>query len=233
MRWPRSPTAAALELESSAPPMDLDRPHSSSAQPLDLSHPSSTPSHPAPGPASPGSLAELAHSSGSAVKVGQQDGIESANADSAAEAEPAVAAESALKGGSANDTSASVDKPVQHRTDDKPQMVISPQENPTQAVAGNVSGVTAISSTEQSSDAAVERGKRQVLGAGDNLVTGGEGQGEGQAIGGDGGDMRQVVGGGDSDAEASQIGDVVPSTEEALDSAMQELAQEVRYVCIK
>ena len=227
MRLPRSPTAAILELESSAPPMDLDRPQGSSAQPLDLPHPSSTPSRTAPGAASPLSLAEVAPSSETALKVG----IESANADSAAEAEPAVAAESALQSDSANDASSSVntpsavDKPVQHKADDKPQMVVSPLEDPTQIVAGNISGVTAVTPTEQSGHAAVVQGKIQVLGRGDRQVV----EGEGQVVGGDGGDKRQVVGEGGSDTEGSQKEEEVPCTEEDLDSAMQELAQEVRY----
>ena len=231
MRLPRSPTAAILELESSAPPMDLDRPQGSSAQPLDLPHPSSTPSRTPPGAASPLSLAELAQSSETALNVG----TESANADSAAEAEPAVAAESALQSDSANDASSSVnipsavDKPVQHKADDKPQMVVSPLEDPTQTVAGNISGVTAVMPTEQSGHAAVVQGKIQVQGRGDRQVVEGEGQGEGQVVGGGGGDKRQVVGEGGFDTEGSQKEEEVPCTEEDLDSAMQELAQEVRY----
>ena len=252
MLWFRSPTAAALELESSAPPMDLDRPQGSPAQPLDLPQPSSMPSFPAADAASPLSLAELAQSSeahknpdphdmgtasesamaskaGSAMKVGQAIATESANAESAAEAEPAVAAESALKSGSANDTSAlmsppaSVDKPVQRTTTDKqPRGVVSPLDKPTQAVAGDASVVTAVRPTEQSGHAANVQSKRQVLGA--------DVQGERQVLGEDGGGERQVVREAGSDAEGSQKEEVVPSTEDDLDSAMQELAQEVRCV---
>ena len=230
MRLPRSPTAAILELESSAPPMDLDRPQGSSAQPLDLPHPSSTPSRTAPGAASPLSRAELAQSSETALEVGRH----LTHIDSAAEAERAFAAKSAMQSGSANDASSSVntpaavDKAVQHKADDKPQMVVSPLEDATQAVAGNISGVTAVTPTEQSGHAAVVQGKRQVPERGERQVVEGEGQGEGQVVAGDGGDKRQVVGEGGSDTEGSQKEEEVPSTEEDLDSAMQELAQEVR-----
>ena len=255
MRWLRSPTAAALELESSAPPMDLDRPQGSSAQPLDLPQRTSPPSIPALDAASPLSLAQLAQSSEvcmepdahslgtasesavasnaeSAVTVDQEDGTESA-----AEAEPAVAAASGLKSGSPTDISASVspsapaDKPVQP-DDEQSRVVISPQEHTTQAVAKDASAVTAVRPTEQSGQNADVQGERQVLGGGERQVGGGEGQGEGQVVGGDGGGERQVVRGGDSDTEGSQTEGVVPSTEEDLDTAMLELAQEVRYVAL-
>ena len=262
MRWFRSPTAAALELESSAPPMDLDRPQGSSAQPLDLPQRSSTPFFPMPDTATPLSLAELAqlsevsttpdaHDLGtasesamasnaeSALNVGQADGTESANAESAAEAELAVAAESALKSGSAKDTSAlmkppaSVDKPVQHTThDEQPRVVLSSLDNPTQAVGGDASGVTAVRPTEHFSSL---DNPTQAVGGEASGVTAvrptvlssraTDVQGERQLLVADGGGKRQVLGG-DGGGERQ----VVPSTEEDLDSAMQELAQEVRYV---
>ena len=247
--------AAALELESSAPPMDLDRPQGSSAQPFDLPQRSTTPSFPAPDAAIPLSLALLAQSpevsmnsdahnlstasesamasnAESALTVDQEDATHSA-----AEAEPAVAADSALTSGSATDTSAlkspsaSMDKPVQHKTDDeRPRVVISPLENPTQAVNDTAYGVMAVRLTEQSGQDADVQGEGQVLGSGERQVGGGEGRGEGQVVGEDGGSERQMIGGGGSEAEGSEKEGVVPSTEEDLDSAMQELVQEVRYV---
>lgn len=262
MCWHRSPTAAGLELESSAPPMDLDRPQGSSGPLLGLPQRASTPSYATSESASPLSLAQLAQSpelsmdlaasdlttasalnseevvksatsnAESAVTGQQEDGAESPNDESSvqatsAEAESAVAAESALKPGLADDTPASVDspavvnKPMQQRTDDTPETVVSPLEKPTQAVIGDASGPKAVTSTEQFDHAGYAQGNMEVLGD--------DGGGERQALGGAGRGEGHLEGEGGSGAEGSKVEEAEPLTEEDLDSAMQELEQEVEY----
>ena len=266
MCWHRSPTAAGLELESSAPPMDLERPQGSSLPPLALPQGSS---YPTTNSASPLSLAQLAQSPDlsmdlaaynlstasamdseevgksvtspnveSAVTGQQEDGAEASNNESSndessakamsAETESAVAAESALKSGSAGDTPESVDspavvdKPVPQRTADKPETVVSPLEKPTQAVSGDASGPKAAMSTQQFDRAGYAQGDREVLGD--------DGGGERQVLGGDGRGEGHLKGEGSSGVQGSKSEEAVALTEEDLDSAMQELAQEVEYV---
>lgn len=266
--WPRSPTAAALKLESSAPPMDLDRPQGSLAQPLDLSQRSSTPSYlDADGTLSLTELAQspkvstsanadhdsstafamqseavgvpaVASDIGSAPKLGAESAkAESAKAESAAEAtstaeaEPAVAAESALETGPAVDTAelmgrpATREKPVQHGTADDVAGCVKPLLDPIQDQAQDAS-VSASDRSAMPSDRAEDgQDERQVLR--------GDGPGEKQVVGGDRQGERQLLGRGGYDTEGSPKEareDMMPSTEEGLDSAMQELAQEVRFV---
>ena len=262
--WPRSPTAAALKLESSAPPMDLDRPQGSLAQPIDLSQRSSMPSYlDADGTLSLTELAQSPKASTtsnadrdsstasameskvvnvsaaasdveSAPKLGADSAeAESAEAESAAEAtstakaEPAVAAESALETGPAVDTAelmdrpAAFEKPVQHGTDDDVAGSVKPLLDPIQDQAQDASVLASDRSAMPSDRAEDGQDEMQVL-RGD--VSGGK-----QVVGGD----RQLLGGGGYDTEESQKEareEMMPSTEEGLDSAMQELAQEVRFV---
>lgn len=249
IRRPQSPIAAALKLESSAPPMDLDRPQGSSAQPLDLPQPSPVLTSPAPDANSASTLVELAQSSkpfpgpkgvvgslravvaiepealnqsamasSDAESVVKHDEARPAEAESAAEAteaESAIAVEAALRSESTGGKLPStLDKPVQLEAADKSQGHINPPQHSIPVVAVDASGVMPDRLTESS--AHVEDGQKE------RQATRGDGQGE-----------RQDLDGAGSVEKGSHRGareEVLPSTDEDLDTAMHELAQEVRYV---
>ena len=253
---PTSPISAASKLESSAPPMDLDRPQGSSAQPLDL--PLDLPRHspvlayPAPDADSTSAMAELAELAQSSEPsstdpdvlpgslkaavatepealnqpaLGSSDAespqklheAQSTDAESAAEAteaEPAVAAESASRTEAAGgEPKTTLDEPVQLAAADKPPGRTNPLQDAIPSAAVDASGIAAGRRIEPSAHAGDKQNERQVVRA--------DGQGE-----------RQVPEGADSGAEARDMEageEVLPWTEEDLDTAMQELAQEVRY----
>ncbi|KAL3140749.1 hypothetical protein ABBQ32_005303 [Trebouxia sp. C0010 RCD-2024] len=246
IRRPQSPIAAALKLESSAPPMDLDRPQGSSAQPLDLPQPSPVLTSPAPDANSASTLVELAQSSkpfpgpkgvvgslravvaiepealnqsamasSDAESVVKHDEARPAEAESAAEAteaESAIAVEAALRSESTGGKLPStLDKPVQLEAADKSQGHINPPQHSIPVVAVDASGVMPDRLTESS--AHVEDGQKE------RQATRGDGQGE-----------RQDLDGAGSVEKGSHRGareEVLPSTDEDLDTAMHELAQEV------
>ena len=232
--------------------MDLDRPQGSSAQPLDLPQRSPVLAYPAPDAHSTSATAEVAElaqssepsSTGPDVLPGSltaavaldpealnQPALGSSDAESpqklheaqftdaesaaeATEAEPAVADESALRteaaGGKPMPT---LDKPVQLEAAGKQQGLINPMQDAIPSAAVDASGIAAGRLIEPPAHASDGQNERQVVRA--------DGQGE-----------RQVPEGADSGAEGRDMEareEVLPSTEEDLDTAMQELAQEVRY----
>lgn len=246
---PRSPVPTALKLESSAPPMDLDRPQGALATPLDLSQRPPVLNEAAPIASNASAMAEPAPSSEpSTGRDALSFGLKTAVAtkpEAVNQSAVASDAELALKPDRAQSAEG---EPAAETTEAEPAVAAESNALRTESAAGNP--LTTLDKpvqlrTDDRSQGLVLPLQNSTSGVAvhapgvvaDKLAVAsapaGDEPTEGQAKGNDGQGERQEGKGGGSDAgrghkEATE--EVLPSTEEDLDGAMQELAHEVRYV---